>query len=971
MEAGTVAPHLRRPSAEFVARPKADTAVPARLTSRPTLSPAPAGEGERVTPTRGPSGVASPARGRPPSTRGRDRQRARSPGSARSVDLGPVPALCTATGPGLEAVTAGAPAHFLVHLNDSSGGPVRAWPGASVRVLFRGPSQPDVTLASADASEPAAAVRVTFMTPISGTFHVHVFVRGEPIPASPFKVAVQPALADPAHSWVVTSGPIRGVAGTSVAFVVRAAGADGRRKTAGGDRFSAVLQPARGPAASAWQADDDEPATAGAISWTDLRNGDHEGRFSLTTAGMYDLLVFVDGGRTGSVRPPLRRPLSKGPWRVDIVPGPAVPQRTRLAWPAGSAPLVAGEVGRLAIVCEDAFGNLCQPGRALGMAAATPRPPPNPPVIASASARGSARVPGVEVFLKPTHTQGLRDGARMDGAWAETALVETKGAAHVWDLSLCLTKAGTYNVALRAGGASAVPSTLSVVPGEASAEKSTLEVVPQAGGAVAGQAVRLVVQARDRFSNALSKGGSTVAVTVVEGASVHTAFVSPPVDEGDGTYACEMMSHRAGQFTVHARLDGEALATGPRVVNVRPVPGPAARVRALSPAGARARATAGSPVHLVVGTEDAFGNALRVYVRRAHIVSLCFLVLLVCTAVSVIAMDEVALWERRALVALFIVAWLSPICTASSALVHRLASSADRETSPLLEEAPEAAASPTAKSHGGHAAPHAGEGDGPGPNGNVDELQPLRPAHRSKTILEAVCLRECWLLLFIIACIFGSGFMITTNLGQILDARGLSHLTATAITLFSVGSSVGRLAGGLVTDLTFCGRRVCSVACLAADSGLMVVAHMTVAREAPAAVLSGIAIAGVAFGTAWPHLVLAIADLFGPDHLGAIYALLDGVCSASGSIVLAKLIPERVYAAHVREVVRAGPPVNSTAAKSAVATSLHMASTCYGLECFADAHLAAARANMLAMLAGIVLTGLYVRHLRRHVVRAI
>eukprot|EP00967_Tisochrysis_lutea_P065633 scaffold85381_cov30-Tisochrysis_lutea.AAC.2 len=57
-------------------------------------------------------------------------------------------------------------------------------------------------------------------------------------------------------------------------------------------------------------------------------------------------------------------------------------------------------------------------------------------------------------------------------------------------------------------------------------------------------------------------------------------------------------------------------------------------------------------------------------------------------------------------------------------------------------------------------------------------------------------------------------------------------------------------------------------------------------------------LAGFCFGSVWPHLVVLTSELFGTVNLQANYMFFDGGCGASGTILLANLMP-RIF--HSRE----------------------------------------------------------------------
>lgn len=214
----------------------------------------------------------------------------------------------------------------------------------------------------------------------------------------------------------------------------------------------------------------------------------------------------------------------------------------------------------------------------------------------------------------------------------------------------------------------------------------------------------------------------------------------------------------------------------------------------------------------------------------------------------------------------------------------------------------------------------------------------------SATVVEMACTAECWLLVYIVAVLFGGGMMVTTNLAQLLSARGQPALIGTCLSLFSIGSALGRALGGLLSDWARGALELPASACLAADAALMIAAHAALASHgATPVLLAGVTLAGAAFGAAWPHVVLVAAECFGKAHLGANYGFYDGLCQAAGSLLLAKVLPGRVYA---RNAAAAG-----AAALVLRGDGVGIELECVGPDCFGDAHRAIIGLCALALAA--------------------
>ena len=51
----------------------------------------------------------------------------------------------------------------------------------------------------------------------------------------------------------------------------------------------------------------------------------------------------------------------------------------------------------------------------------------------------------------------------------------------------------------------------------------------------------------------------------------------------------------------------------------------------------------------------------------------------------------------------------------------------------------------------------------------------------------------------------------------------------------------------------------------------------------------------IAFGSIWPHLVILCSELFGSRHLAANYMFYDGLCGATGTLLLANVLVGTFY----------------------------------------------------------------------------
>jgi filamin/ABP280 repeat protein len=126
------------------------------------------------------------------------------------------------------------------------------------------------------------------------------------------------------------------------------------------------------------------------------------------------------------------------------------------------------------------------------------------------------------------------------------------------------TASGTNTLSATSSGVTGSPVifTATGTPDAAAANQSTANVQD---GTVGVQTV-ITVQARDKFGNALTTGGSDVEVTV-SGANTANATVT---DNGDGTYTATYLPVLPGADTITISLDGGQISGSPFTSNVSP-----------------------------------------------------------------------------------------------------------------------------------------------------------------------------------------------------------------------------------------------------------------------------------------------------------------------------------------------------------------------------------------------------------------
>ena len=164
-----------------------------------------------------------------------------------------------------------------------------------------------------------------------------------------------------------------------------------------------------------------------------------------------------------------------------------------------------------------------------------------------------------------------------------------------------------------------------------------------------------------------------------------------------------------------------------------------------------------------------------------------------------------------------------------------------------------------------------------------------------------------WLLLGVGQILVGGGYFLTTNSFQIVESSGIHGASAgTAITVFSAVQGLSRMVSGVMPDMlgkTGAAHRRLQGLCVYALSMGVGHALLWLAPLMKSLVLlyAGYLACGIGFGGVWPVMVCVAADIWGLQNLGANYMVFDATTAFVGALVLGKILPQSVYAAHVVE----------------------------------------------------------------------
>lgn len=214
----------------------------------------------------------------------------------------------------------------------------------------------------------------------------------------------------------------------------------------------------------------------------------------------------------------------------------------------------------------------------------------------------------------------------------------------------------------------------------------------------------------------------------------------------------------------------------------------------------------------------------------------------------------------------------------------------------------------------------------------ADDAQGRR-GQQDFTTLGMVKTPDCWLLAVTAFIVLGGGLMVVTNVAQISGSRGEGSAAA-AVALFSVAQCLGRLIAGSASDLIVYKLRVARPATFVLLSLLMAVAHFVFTVPGVAALYTGVALSGFAFGGVWPLMVVTVNELFGETHFGGNYMFYDGGGSAVGALGFGKFLPQTFYE-------------RNTAPGS---------TDCHGMACFRDTNLIIAACCLASTVTGLLLT---------------
>jgi MFS family permease len=208
------------------------------------------------------------------------------------------------------------------------------------------------------------------------------------------------------------------------------------------------------------------------------------------------------------------------------------------------------------------------------------------------------------------------------------------------------------------------------------------------------------------------------------------------------------------------------------------------------------------------------------------------------------------------------------------------------------------------------------------------------------TLPEMLRTPSAWLMLWTTTILVGSGTYKTNNMGEMVESLGFSNaLTPATLAIFSVAQAAARVVTGVSSEAALVGSwNGPRPLFLVIASVISLVAHvmLAISTTSQLAFVVGCTVSGIAFGMAWPLMVLIVGDIFGIEHHGANYMFFDGYTKAIGTLFLSEYVAGTVYEAHVDKQEADGV-------------------TCFGPACFRQTHLTVAGLSLTCIVASLAL----------------
>jgi filamin len=514
---------------------------------------------------------------------------------------GPGAGQCTAEGEGVEQVTAGKSAEFLIRSRDERGNTIEE--GGSTFISTFQDHAGDITVEIKDNNN--GTYTGTYTAKTTGKWPLIILLKTDEgdqhIKDSPFQVVVVAGALDPMQVEVFGKGLEIVVAGETGEFTAQAKDSFGNKLVTGGNALGVQVG---GPA--------DVP-----VETVDNGDGTYKATYVPTKVGEYNVAVTFDG-----------QTIPRSPFAVKVVPAAANAATTE-AEGEGLTKATAGEPAKVNIITKDQFGNkLVEGGAPISGSLSGPEEVPvsvidngdgtytaeydpkiageytlnlklgddsikDAPfkVVVSPSTGDASQaqvdVDGVKevvagetgefgVQAKDAFGNNLLNGgnalaATLDGpAPVEVATADNGDGSYKG--SFVPTVTGEYKLGVTFDGAAVPNSPFAVKVVPAAANAATTEASGEGlHNADAGVPNGFKVQTKDKFGNNLTSGGAPITASIVLKSDPSVVGPATVKDNGDGTYDVDYPAiEKAGDYIIDVKLGEENIKDAPFDLHVAP-----------------------------------------------------------------------------------------------------------------------------------------------------------------------------------------------------------------------------------------------------------------------------------------------------------------------------------------------------------------------------------------------------------------
>ncbi|KAK3238477.1 hypothetical protein CYMTET_51513 [Cymbomonas tetramitiformis] len=308
----------------------------------------------------------------------------------------------------------------------------------------------------------------------------------------------------------------------------------------------------------------------------------HEGFVNLTRAGVYKLVISLDGQPVGGS--------ALDPPRVEVFPAEVDPESSTTAGSALSAAR-SGEMAAFQLPPLDVFGNTAQ-------------------MLVSASCAVALDLLGASA-----NASSVQGTCTANAACGTASPQPDSGCRYLAQYTV--TTFGDYALSVHLRGAELPGAPFSVEVASAAADPAMCTASASSLNVTVGTAVTISVESRDRFGNPEWPAGGTVfmATAVPSDGSASPSATFAMEGHLNGTYSGEVVMSSTGPWQLHVLLGGAHVRESPLTLTALPAPTSAPATFAYSAAGTGEGvgmglrgAVAGAATQLTLQAADAFGN---------------------------------------------------------------------------------------------------------------------------------------------------------------------------------------------------------------------------------------------------------------------------------------------------------------------------------------------------------------------------